>query len=272
MNSAMKRAAYFTALMLILSIAGGGARGQTVASEDDGNSPAQDNSSFLDAAGGGAGAAPGHAPAVQQQLSDLTLGNFFSDGWNDNYALRQRPTGTPDYPLLRVQTNELLRLLRVNFYDQHNLKNATRLNLVDLDGFVDWAFNRRFMIEVDAAHQWVDNRSGSNDFSGDNSYALLRFKLIDTEASECTFNFKVTTPNYGTGVNDSTITYAITGFEDLAYWLNMDRVGLYYTVSFDNLAGPAAVGAQRNDVQYDISIAKTVTRARRPDLQKPDLV
>jgi hypothetical protein len=258
-NVSLKRAACFAAVTLVLLIAVGRVSGQSAASADDAP-PMQENSTFLDGAAGGPGMPPKGAPAAQQPLSDLTLGNFFSEGWDDAWAVRHRATGTPDYPLLRVQTNELLRLLRMNFFEQSNLNSPTRKNLVDADAFIDWAFNRRFMIEVDAAHQWIDTRpGGGSDFSGDNSYFLTRFKLIDTEASACTFNFKVTTPNYGIATNDTQFTYAITGFEDMAYWLNLERVGLYYTVCFDTLAGPAAAGAQRNDMQYDISVAKTIT-------------
>ena len=196
---------------------------------------------MLAGATGGGGMMPNRGPAAQQQLSDLTIGNFFSDGWNDNYALRQRDTGTPDYPLLRVQTNELLRLFRGNFYEQSNLNNATRKNLVNGDAFVDWAFNRRFMIELDGAYQWIDNRT-TPAISGGNSYIMGRFKLVDTESSEISFFAKVITPNPSISVFDTQFTYGLTGFEDLSYWFCCDRVGLYYSFAFDNLAGPAAVG------------------------------
>jgi hypothetical protein len=261
----LKRTSALAAAVLALAIAVGRVSGQNVANDDGGTPSTQDNASLFDGGTGGPGTAPNRAPAAQQQLSDLTLANFFTAGWDDAWAVRHRATGTPDYPLLRTQTNELLRLLRVNFYEQANLNNRVRKNLVDADAFIDWAFNRRFMIEMDAGHQWVDTRpGGGSDFSGDVSYFMTRFKLIDTEGSECTFNFKVTTPNYGLGNNDSQLTYAITGFEDLAYWLNLDRVGLYYTLSFDTLVGPTAAGVLRNDVQYDISIAKTITAADAP--------
>ena len=206
-------------------------------------------------------------PLRPAQLSDLTLGNFFSAGWDDDYAVRQRATGTPDLPLLRVQTNEVLRLFRTNFYEQVNLNSPTRRDLVDCDGFIDWGFNRRLMVELDGAYQWVDPRTGS-DTSGGNTGILTRIKLVDTEVSACSFLFKFAAPNSALAVYDTTFTYGLTGFADLAYWLNLDRVGLYYSFVFDSQAGPAAVGAQRNDVQYDVSVAKTVTAADAPIFRK----
>ena len=164
---------------------------------------------------------------------------------------------------MRVQTNELLRLFRTNFYDQVNVDSATRKDLVDTDAFIDYAFNRRFMVELDGAYQWADMRAG-HEVGGGFPYILTRFKLLDTEASECSFLFKVTAPNPALTVNDTTFTYGLSGFEDLAYWFNLDRVGLYYSFVVDNLEGPAAVGAERNDVQYDISVAKTITCPDNP--------
>ena len=42
-----------------------------------------------------------------EALSDLTLLNFFSAGWSEDWAKRHRATGTPDFALLR--SNELPR-------------------------------------------------------------------------------------------------------------------------------------------------------------------
>jgi hypothetical protein len=63
----------------------------------------------------------------------------------------------------------------------------------------------------------------------------------------------------------------LAGFEDLAYWFQLDRVGLYYSVTFDTYAGPAAAGAKQNDVQYDVSLAKTITDSDTPIFGKLSL-
>ena len=177
--------------------------------------------------------------------------------------------GKPARPICPccVQTNEVLRLFRNNFYEQTDVNSPTRRNVTDYDGFFDWSFNRRLMIEFDGAYQWADSRSGP-DTSGGNPGILTRVKLIDTESSSCCFNFKVLAPNVPLAVSDTTFTYGLAGFEDLAYWFNWDRVGLYYSVVFETLSDPAATGAKRIDVQYNVSIAKTFTAADAPIFRK----
>lgn len=269
MSRASMRAAYWTTVALALSGFSSGAFGPlpvlaaAEATPDTGSSPQVDSTLVGQDATTGTGLAVFTGLGQNRSQSDLTLGNFFVAGWDDDYALRTRATGTPDFPLLRVQTNELLRLFRANVYEQVNVNSPTRKDLVDVDGFIDWSFNRRFEIELDEAYQWADARAG-HEVGGGFSYAATRAKLFDTEGTECTFLFKVTTPNPALSINDTMFTYGLTGFEDLAYWCNLDRVGLYYSFVFDTLTGPGAATAQRNDVQYDISVAKTITGPDAP--------
>ncbi len=254
-----------TILMLLLLVVNQGAWDRSSLSANDSTplSPEQPlaasdetmgGTSPLDYSGG-----PGNKP-----LTDLTLGNFFSAGWDDDFAVRSRATGTPDMPLLRVQTNLLLRLFRGNFYEQTDLASATRKNLTDFDGFIDWGFNRRVMLELDDAYQWIDPRTGSPTASGGNPGLLARIQLVDTESSSCCFNLKLSAPNAPLAVTQTTLSYGLAGFEDLACWLKLDRVGLYYSFMFESYAGPAAAGAKQTDVQYDVSLAKTLTGPDTP--------
>ena len=64
-----------------------------------------------------------------------------------------------------------------------------------------------------------------------------RVQLIDTESSSYSFNFKAVAPNQGLVASQTTFSYGLAGFEDLAYWLGFDRVGLYYSFLFDSLNG-----------------------------------
>ena len=173
--------------------------------------------------------------------------------------MRSRATGTPDLPLLRAQVNNLQRLFRGNFFQEADIASATKKNLTDFDGFIDWGFNRRVMLEFDGAYQWVDPRTGGPAASGGAPGLEGRFQLVDTEPSSLCFNFKVAAPNVPLGTTQTTLTYGVAGFEDLSYWLPLDRVGLYYSFVFDSYAGPAAATAKNTDIQYDISIAKTIT-------------
>jgi hypothetical protein len=203
----------------------------------------------------------GNAAANEEkpELQDLTLGNFFSAGWDEEMTRRVRPTGTPDYALLRVQTNFMERELRVNYFYQNNIRSKTRENLHNLDVFFAYAFNRRVMAEVLGNYQWVDARGKSTDTDGGDPQFIGRVQLIDTVTSSYSFNFRVLAPDRGIGEKETTFSYGFAGFEDLAAYVDVDRVGLYFSVLFDSFAGPGATGARRNDVAYDISIAKTLT-------------
>jgi hypothetical protein len=198
-----------------------------------------------------------------QGLSDLTLFNFFSAGWNDEFSKRVRETGTPDYALLRVQTNFMEREFRVNNTYQQNINSPKKEYLNSTDAFIAYAFNRRFMIEVLGNYQWLGERKGP-DLDGGAPQLIGRMQLIDTEPSSYSFNCKVVAPNRGIGEKQTTFTYGFAGFNDLAYFLNLNKTGLYYSSSFDSLAGPYAKGAKLNDVNYDISIARTLLPPETP--------
>jgi hypothetical protein len=207
---------------------------------------------------------------------DLTLRNFFSAGWNDEWVKRRRETGTPDMALLRVQTNFLEREVRANYLYEPNINSKTKADLNQFDALIAWGFNRRFMIETLETYQWFDTRDGSRtvrgvttpvnvpDIDGGIPKLVGRLQLVDTEPSSISFNFQCDAPNRGTGEKQTIIRYGLAGFEDMAYWAGLNRVGLYYSVLFDSFAGPRAAGAKQSDVQYDITVAKTLTRPDMP--------
>ena len=87
---------------------------------------------------------------------------------------------------------------------------------------------------------------------------------MDTESSSYSFNFRALAPNTGVGEHQTTLSYGLAGFEDMAFWLDLKRVGLYYSFLFDTLAGPREAGAKQNDVAYDITFAKTMTDPDTP--------
>ncbi len=200
----------------------------------------------------------------QARPQDLTLGNFFSAGWDEEWAKQERATGTPNYALLRVQTNFMEREFRANYYDETNINSPTNKQLTDFDALIAWSFNRRLMLEITGAYQWYDPRTGGLQVDGGLPGLVGRVQLVDTESSSYSFNFKCVAPNDTLGVDQSTISYGMAGFEDLAYWFGFKRVGLYYSFLIDDLAGPAAVGAKRADIQYDVTLAKSILEPDTP--------
>jgi hypothetical protein len=202
--------------------------------------------------------------AAGQGLSDLTLFNLLTAGWDEDSTKRVRETGTPDYALLKVQTNFMEREVRLNYFYEPNINNTKKSDENDFDALIAWAFNRRFMIEVFGNYQWYDERGTKGDIDGATVRLVGRLQLIDTESSSYSFNFQVAPPDRGTGETQSIFSYGLAGFEDLAYWIGLSKVGLYYSFLFDSYAGTHEVGQRLNDVGYDITIAKTLTSQDTP--------
>jgi len=208
---------------------------------------------------------------------DLTLWNFFSLGWNDAYTRRASEDRAPDLALLRVQTNFMEREFRFNYADANDLHAKTRDDLANLDYLIAWSFNRRFMIEVLGNYTSADGRGTNPDLSGQSARFIGRVQLISTPDSSYSFNFQVAPPDVSLGIHETIYSYGIAGFEDLTRF-GLHRVGLYGSVLFDSgdgpqntvgdaffksCSGPPAITG-RNDVQYDITIAKTLTRPDTP--------
>jgi hypothetical protein len=208
---------------------------------------------------------------------DLTLWNFFSLGWNDEYTRRSSEDRAPDMALLRVQTNFMEREFRINYVFTNNLNSRTRENLTNLDYFIAYAFNRRLMIEVVGNYQWVDGRGTNPDLSGQAARFVGRTQLISTPDSSYSFNWQVTSPDFSLGVHETLLSYGLAGFEDLTRF-GLYRVGLYGSVLFDSGVGPHnTVGdpffkplsglpatTVRNDAQYVLTLAKTLTPPDTP--------
>ena len=202
------------------------------------------------------------AAAAETKLTDLTLGNFFSDGWSDPWSKRAHADGAPDMTLLRVQTNLLLRSLRTDFYAERLTHGSSNRDIEYLSQLVEYAFNRRLMLAVFGNYQWVDARVG-DDPNGPAWGALARIQLVDTEHASYALNLRVAAPNGGLYEKQTTLSAALAGWHDLTP-LGLDRVGLYWHVQEETRAGPHPDGVEQNDLTYDVSLAKTWTSRDAP--------
>jgi hypothetical protein len=194
--------------------------------------------------------------------SELTLLNFFSEGWNQDWVKRSRKGRTPDMALLRVTTNFLERELRLDYAYTRDVKNSAKVDHTQfLNGLIAYGLNRRFMIEIISNYQWNEPPSGSTapKENGSGAAALVRFQLTDTYDQCYGFQVRVSAPNRGIGQTATTVSPSLAGFQDLQSLLGLDRVGLYESVTYDSLAGPHATGARTQAVSYDVSLAKTWT-------------
>jgi hypothetical protein len=194
---------------------------------------------------------------AKPELTDLIFSNFFSAGWNESWTRRSRGDNTPDMALLRVQTNFLTDVFRLDYAYQENLKAASVRGTEAVTGTLEYAFNRRFELGLVGYYNWIDSRMGE-DLEGATEGAFARLQWVDTATSSLTTTLRVALPNHDLGGKETTISLAIAGWQDLAS-LGLKHVGLYYHVQEETLAGPGTSGSRRNDLTYAVSLARTWT-------------
>ncbi len=208
------------------------------------------------------GTAGAQTAEPSNQPSNLTLWNFFTEGWNQEWTHRETPGGAPDMSLLHVQTNFLEREFRFDAYNQQNLSSDSNKSTNFMDAEVAYGINRRFMVEVVSNYEWKDPKTGAN-MSGAGGALLGRFQLVDVPGSSYAFNVRVSSPVTGLNNEQTEFTSSLAGWHDLT-GIGLSRVGLYYSIQEDTYAGPAAAGSKRNDLTYDVSLAKTWTDRATP--------
>src|SRR5262245_25213269 len=94
--------------------------------------------------------------------SELTLMNFFTEGWDQDWVKRSRRGRAPDMALLRVTTNFLERELRLDYTYTRQVKNSKKVDHSQfLNGLIAYGLNRRLMIEIISNYQWNEPPSGS---------------------------------------------------------------------------------------------------------------
>jgi hypothetical protein len=224
---------------------------------------AQAPSAFAPPSDGGSETAVLPEEGQAQPLSDLTLLNF-SEGWGQPWEKRRRYT--PDMALLRVTTNFLEREVRMD-YARTDVANNPKVDSTDLaNALIAYGLNRRLMIEVIANYQWnIPVPTSGFTTNGPGGGLLARFQLVDTATQSYSLQVKVAAPNKGLGQTQTSLTYALAGWQDMhALVPALGRFGLYYSVQYENLLGPHKVGATQNDVSYDVSLAETWTSPSTP--------
>ena len=193
--------------------------------------------------------------APSSAIDELSLSNFFSEGWDQKWSKFQRGEGTPDMSLLRVQTNFLVQLIRFDTSFEIGKTSPAFSQGEFLNTSVEYALNRRFMPGAFLNHQWLEGRHGPDEDGAGGGF-FGRLQLIEKQHSSLALNLKVTLPDHDIGEHLTNWSYALAGWQDLNV-LGLKRTGLYYHVQHEMLAGPLAAGGARNDTTYDLSLAKT---------------
>jgi hypothetical protein len=206
---------------------------------------------------GGRARAEEEAPSEPR---DLGLYNFF-DGWNSEWRVRKRRT--PDMAILKATTNFLEREFRLDFVLTDVRTGKTEAQYL-VNGLIAYGVSRRLMLEVISNYQWNTQATGAPQHGGGGG-ALARVQLVENDTQSYAFQAKLAFPNRGIGQTQTSMAYSLTGWQDLQALIPfLDRVGLYFSVTWENLLGSHATGARENDLSYDVSLAKTWTAVDAP--------
>ncbi|HTO76236.1 MAG TPA: hypothetical protein VMQ61_09180 [Thermoanaerobaculia bacterium] len=197
-----------------------------------------------------------------QHLSDLSLGNFFSQGWSEPWQKWRRTT--PDMALLRVTTNFLEREFRLDYVVTDVANNPALDSTEFLNGLIAYGLNRRLMLEVISNYQWNTPPAGPR-INGAGGGFLARFQLVENVTQSYSFQARVSPPNRGIGQTQTTLTSSLAGWQDMhALIPALGRFGLYGSFQYDNFVGPHKAGAAQSDIGYDLSVAETWTAPTTP--------
>ena len=118
------------------------------------------------------------------------------------------------------------------------------------------------MIEVIANYQWNSAHTGASS-SGAGAALLGRLQLVDVPGASYAYNLRISAPNSGIGMNQTTISNTLAGWNDLTP-LGLKKVGLYYSLQDNAYSGPAKAGSKYNDITYAAALAKTWTDPHTP--------
>jgi len=200
---------------------------------------------------------PPEKHATTPHLSDLGLGDFFTEGWNQDWEKWRHYT--PDMALLRVTTNFLERELRTD-YAKTEVANSKTTDSTDfLNMLIAYAPNRRLMLEVVGNYQWND-RVNAPEISGAGAAFLTRFQLVENADQSYSFQARISAPNKGIGGTQTSLQFGLAGWQDVHAWVpGLGKFGLYYSFQYEDLLGPHKLGATQNDIGYDVSLAETWT-------------
>jgi len=203
---------------------------------------------------------PEHAKAAP--MSDLSITNFFSEGWNQEWHKWRH--FTPDMALLRVTTNFLERELRADYANTSIAGSATQDSTDFANVLMAYALNRRLMLEIIGNYQWNDPVAGTP-VSGSGAGLLARFQLVENADQSYSVQARVSPPNKGIGQTQTSLTFALAGWQDVHAWAPaLGRFGLYFSFQYEDLLGPHRAGQMQHDVSYDVSIAETWTSPSTP--------
>jgi len=211
--------------------------------------------------GNGHGEAGHEAGEHHEAPSDLFPCDFFRIGWAEPFEERPREGRAPRLKLFKSRQGFLERIA-LGGYTYTNGVDVGNFNEHELAAGLEWAFNRRFAFEIEPFYTW-QRPSREQDRHADGlrwNFGTL-FQLIDTADRAYNFQIHAITPSRHLDAEQTELSFALAGFEDLTKTLGLHRVGLYHDIEYVTLLGPRGAGDERraaNEVRYDVSLAQTL--------------
>ena len=210
-----------------------------------------------------------------EEPSDLTLWNFFSDGWDHRFEPRSRNDRAPRFHLYKVQQPFLDREIRFNHFFVKGADNG-EVDDNELNAEIEIPFTRRFMLDFEPGYAWTDGDPELVTPNGPTLRFSTYLQLVDTTESTLNIQFRVIAPSPTVIVeltdidgvpipNDrqTGLVATIAGWQDLTRRFNLYRTGISYSVSHLTFVGPGNAGETRNALIYAAAVAKTFTPADR---------
>ena len=185
-------------------------------------------------------------------LPDLTIQNFLSAGWREEFEERPHSGHALRGRLFRTRPGFLERELRVDF----RAGQGSEEREYELEPEIELPLNRRFQIELEPEYVWIDGRDGEPDGHGPTWSARAALQGIDTSDTALNAQLGIEVPSGGDLEERRTdVNLALAGFRDLGA-----RIGVQAHVGVHFLLGS---GDQEDDpdreLDYAIALTKTVT-------------
>jgi hypothetical protein len=199
-----------------------------------------------------------------EEPPDLGLRDFFTNGWDEKFEEREHKGRAPRLDLFRTRQGFLEQEMIASYGFNNQAANGN-FNETQIGLTFEYAFNRRFEIDVGPYYTWRSTRgpaAAERGFESDNG---VRLQLIDTADTAINFQLRVLTPSAQLEDPQTTLGFVLAGFHDLT-GMGLYRVGLYGHFEYDALCGPRQQAAEFNtpaferasgSITYAVALAKT---------------
>lgn len=192
-------------------------------------------------------------PEIKPKNADLTLGNFWSAGWNEPFVARSDTGHAARIQLFHTHPAFFVREMRMEydfFLNNHNGKADVHEMAMEME--VPW--NRRFLTAVDPAYLWRMPENGEGT-SGPVWSASAWAQFIDTPSTAANFQLHLLVPEKGDLHQERThLTSIFACFQDLG-----NRFGLQTHVGLEARFGDNQSGEAHYHVNGSAALTRTFT-------------